>query len=102
MPTIRSLAAALAFAFTLLFAPVVSGAAPLARSPAVAASGLKLFDTEAAAQAHCLKDTVVCLITNSGVYHEKGMRWHANTKQNAFVCRREADAAVDCDTRKGE
>lgn len=32
------------------------------------------FASEAAAQAHCPRDTVVWLNTNSGIYHEKGMR----------------------------
>ncbi len=70
-------------------APVVSG-------------NLQLFATEAAAQKHCPKDTVVWLNTNSGIYHEKGMRWYGNTKAGAYVCEREADAAGDRDTRNGQ
>jgi hypothetical protein len=61
-----------------------------------------MFSTEAAAQAHCPKDEVVWLNTNSGIYHEKGMRWYGRTKRGAYVCRKEADAAGDRDTRNGQ
>jgi hypothetical protein len=61
-----------------------------------------MFDTEAGAQAHCPRDVVVWLNTNSGVYHEKGMRWYGRTKHGGYVCRREADAAGDRDTRNGQ
>lgn len=37
------------------------------------ATQLAMFATESAAQAHCPKDQVVWLNTNSGIYHEKGM-----------------------------
>ncbi len=71
-------------------------------SAPVTSGSLQLFSTESAAQAHCPRDQVVWLNTNSGIYHEKGMRWYANTKAGAFVCRREADAAGDRDTRNGQ
>ena len=74
---------------TVTQAPVLSGS-------------LQLFASESAAQAHCPKDQVVWLNTNSGIYHEKGMRWYGNTKAGAYVCRREADAAGDRDTRNGQ
>lgn len=70
-------------------APVTSGA-------------LQLFSSETAAQKHCPKDQIVWLNTNSGIYHEKGMRWYGNTKAGAYVCRKEADAAGDRDTRNGQ
>lgn len=76
--------------------PASSGAAPVAKGQ------LQLFATEAAAQAHCPKDQVVWLNTNSGIYHEKGMRWYGRTKAGAYVCRAEADAAGDRDTRNGQ
>jgi hypothetical protein len=66
------------------------------------AQRLTLFSTEAAAQAHCPRDQVVWLNTNSGIYHEKGMRWYGRTKHGAYVCRKEADAAGDRDTRNGQ
>ena len=63
---------------------------------------LQLFTTETGAQKHCPSDTVVWLNTNSGIYHEKGMRWYGNTKSGAYVCRGEADKAGDRDTRNGQ
>lgn len=68
----------------------------------ISAGSLATFDTENAAQAHCPKDEVVWLNTNSGIYHEKGMRWYGNTRHGAYVCRTEADAAGDRDTRNGQ
>src|SRR3984885_15777494 len=65
----------------------------------VTAGSLLLFASESAAQRHCPRDQVVWLNTNSGIYHEKGMRWYGNTKAGAYVCRKEADAAGDRDTR---
>jgi len=73
--------------------------AAIAYSTAAPAAALRLFSTEDAAGAHRPKDEVVWLDTNSGIYHEKGMRWYGRTKHGAFVCRREADAAGDRDTR---
>jgi len=70
--------------------------------PPYNAAHLSMFATESAAQAHCPKDQVVWLNTPSGIYHEKGMRWYGRTKHGAFVCRREADAAGDRDTRNGQ
>ena len=70
-------------------------------APAVSGS-LLLFASEAAAQVHCPRDVVVWLNTNSGIYHEKGMRWYGNTKVGAFVCKAEADGAGDRDTRNGQ
>jgi hypothetical protein len=63
---------------------------------------LAQFQTEAAAQAHCPRDQVVWLNIPSGIYHEKGMRWYGRTKHGAYVCRKEADAAGDRDTRNGQ
>lgn len=91
-------------AATLLFSPAVSSAKrpkTVTQAP-VTAGSLHLFASESAAQAHCPRDVVVWLNTNSGIYHEKGMRWYANTKAGAFVCRKEADAAGDRDTRNGQ
>ena len=63
---------------------------------------LLLFTMESSAQKHCPKDEVVWLNTRSGIYHEKGMRWYGRTKSGAYVCRKEADAAGDRDTRNGQ
>ena len=69
---------------------------------AVASTTLPLFRSESAAQSHCPRDVVVWLNTRTGIYHEKGMRWYGRTKSGAYVCRREADAAGDRDTRNGQ
>ena len=68
----------------------------------VSNGSLQLFSSESAAQAHCPRDTVVWLNTNSGIYHEKGMRWYGNTRAGAYVCKGEADGAGDRDTRNGQ
>jgi hypothetical protein len=60
------------------------------------------FPTETAAQAHCASDQVVWLNTKSKVYHEKGMLYYGHTKQGAYVCRKEADAAGDRDSKNGK
>jgi hypothetical protein len=95
-------AAALAFAVsiggqssarTLIQAPIAAGAAN---------AEPQLFTTEESARTHCPRDEVVWLNLNSGIYHEKGMRWYGNTKHGAYVCRKEADAAGDRDTRNGQ
>jgi len=91
--------------FVLLGIALVAPVQAAKRTPPPAqyhAAQLALFATESAAQAHCPKDIVVWLNTNSGIYHEKGMRWYGRTKHGAYVCRREADAAGDRDTRNGQ
>ncbi len=88
-------------ALSLLFTPALA-AQHTPKAAAVSSSELAQFDSESAAQRHCPKDTVVWLNTNSGIYHEKGMRWYGRTRQGGFVCRTEADAAGDRDTRNGQ
>ena len=94
----------IATCFGLLFAPTIVAASShhSAASAPVSTGSLQLFSTEAGAQRHCPRDTVVWLNTNSGVYHEKGMRWYGNTKAGAYVCKSEADTAGDRDTRNGQ
>ena len=88
---------------SLLFSPSIVSAKHRATAQIPVANGsLQLFATESAAQAHCPRDTVVWLNTNSGIYHEKGMRWYGKTRAGAYVCRHEADAAGDRDTRNGQ
>jgi len=60
------------------------------------------FDTEAAAQNHCPGDVVVWLNTKSRVYHEKGELYYGHTKQGAYVCKKEADADGDRETKNGK
>lgn len=74
----------------------------MAAAAKAASAELHLFPTEAAAQKHCPNDEVVWLNTNTRIYHEKGMRWYGRTKHGAYVCRKEADAAGDRDTRNGQ
>ena len=92
------------FGAVLLVSPVAASAGKhkTTASAPVTVGSLHLFSSESAAQAHCPRDTVVWLNTNSGIYHEKGMRWYGNTKAGAYVCRKEADAAGDRDTRNGQ
>lgn len=88
----------------LLAAPSLPARAALVAPSTTLAitASLPMFNSEAAAQKHCLKDVVVWLNTRSGIYHEKGMRWYGRTKQGAFVCRKEANAAGFRDTRNGQ
>ena len=67
-----------------------------------AAPALTLFSTEEQAQQHCPGDVVVWLNLPTRIYHWKGMRWYGRTKHGAFVCKKEADAAGDRDTRNGQ
>ena len=87
---------------SLLSSPAYSKLRHHATASSSTATVLQQFDSEAAAQAHCPSDTVVWLNTNSGIYHEKGMRWYGRTKQGAYVCRKEADGVGDRDTRNGQ
>jgi hypothetical protein len=98
----------LIFCFAVVLAALSPGAGP---RPVLAANhhastasvaALQQFDTERAAQKHCPHDIVVWLNTNSGIWHEKGMRWYGRTKQGAYVCKQEAAAAGDRDTRNGQ
>jgi hypothetical protein len=84
------------FVFALLLALVV-----VAPTSSIAATP-PLFTTESSAQAYCLKDVVVWLNILTEIYHEKGMRWYGRTKNGAYVCRKEADAVGDRDTRNGK
>ena len=92
---------------TLLFSSVQTSVYAVTTVPsyslvATATDTAPKFTTEAEAQAHCPNDEVVWLNLDSGVYHEKGMRWYGRTKHGAFVCRKEADAEGDRDTRNGQ
>ena len=61
---------------------------------------LATFPTEAQAQQHCPRDTVVWLNLPTSVYHYKGQRWYGTTVPGAFVCRSEADQAGDQASRQ--
>ena len=97
----RRLLVSVVLALSLLVSPAV--ATQHTPKTATASLGeLAQFDSEGAAQQHCPKDTVVWLNTNSGIYHEKGMRWYGRTREGAYVCKAEANAAGDHDTRNGQ
>ena len=99
----RKLFAAIIAALLLAASPTLASKHRQATTAAAATTAdLQLFSTEAAAHQHCPSDTVVWLNTNSGIYHEKGMRWYGNTKAGAYVCKAEADKAGDRDTRNGQ
>jgi hypothetical protein len=71
----------------------------LLASPAMA---LNLYQTQDSAQVHCHTDTVVWLNTRSGIYHFQGERWYGRTKDGAYVCEKDADAAGDRATENGQ
>jgi hypothetical protein len=95
----RALFVSAVLAASVGLAPVAGSTVP---SVGMVASAPAMFDTEAAAQNHCPRDVVVWLNIPTHVYHEKGMRWYGRTKHGAFVCKQEADAAGDHDTRNGQ
>jgi hypothetical protein len=51
------------------------------------------FQTEAQAQAHCPKDTVVWVEPQSGMYYVKGHASYGHSIAGRYACRGEADAA---------
>jgi len=61
-----------------------------------------LYQSQAEAETHCPTDTVVWLNTRTDVYHFQGERWYGATKEGAYVCQKEADAAGDRPTRNGQ
>jgi hypothetical protein len=66
------------------------------------AAAQTLYTSPVAAQAHCASDTVVWLNTRTDVYHYQGERWYGNTKEGAYVCERQAEAAGDRPTKNGQ
>ena len=91
------------FGFLVTLPTLSSAAVATASQPAIVAqSSPPLFDTEAAAQAHCPKDVVVWLNIASGIYHYKGERWYGRTKHGAYACEKEAIAAGDRASENGQ
>jgi hypothetical protein len=82
-------------------APAKPAPAKTAAKPRVAASGAGEFTTEAEAKAKCPTDTVVWVNTKSHKYHFSGHRSYGTTKQGAYMCEADADAAGDV-AAKGE
>ena len=69
---------------------------------AATAYAFEQFGTEAQAQQHCPKDTVVWLNLPSMIWHYKGQRWYGNTKHGTYVCEKEAAAGGARATHNGE
>ncbi|GGF00567.1 hypothetical protein GCM10011611_02700 [Aliidongia dinghuensis] len=85
------------------FARVLVGFLLITAAPApLTAAQLAQFPTEQQAQQHCPDDYIVWLNLPSGIYHYKGQRWYGATKNGAFVCKAEADAAGDRASRNGQ
>jgi hypothetical protein len=55
-----------------------------------ASAQLSLFQTEAQAQLHCPKDTVVWLDPRKRVFYVEGQRLYAQGRAGTFVCQKEA------------
>lgn len=58
-----------------------------------AATPTNEFKAEADARKHCPSDTVVWVNTDSKIYHYSGASEYGKTKQGAFMCQKEGDAA---------
>ena len=69
---------------------------------ALPAIALETFNDEAKAQHHCPADTVIWLNLPTMIWHYKGQRWYANTKNGAFACEKEATANGARGTRNGQ
>jgi hypothetical protein len=67
-----------------------------------AAPALTLFSTEEQAQQHCPGDVVVWLNLPTRIYHWKGMRWYGNTKNGAYMCKKDADENGNRGTLNGQ
>jgi hypothetical protein len=67
-----------------------------------AAAPLTLFSSEGQAQQHCPSDVVVWLNLPTHIYHWKGMRWYGNTKNGAYVCKKDADENGSRGTLNGQ
>ena len=66
------------------------------------AFALEKFTSEAQAHQHCPTDIVVWLNLPTKIWHYKGERWYARTKNGAFVCQKEAAASGARGTRNGQ
>ena len=73
--------------------------APTTYSPAPTGAGE--FTSDQQARAHCPSDTVVWVNTRSRVYHFAGTHNYGNTKEGAYMCEADANAAGDI-AAKGE
>lgn len=72
-----------------------SGSMAGSRNGGAAGNQPQEYSTEAAATSHCRGDEVVWLNVKTGVYHSKGTEYYGNTKNGAYTCKKDADAAGD-------
>jgi hypothetical protein len=68
---------------------------PVPTQSAARATGAGQFTTEAEAKARCPADTVVWVNTKSHIYHYAGTHSYGTTKQGAYMCEADANAAGD-------
>jgi hypothetical protein len=68
---------------------------PKPAATAARATGAGQFTTVAEAQARCPSDKVVWVNTKSHIYHYAGTRSYGTTKQGAYMCEADANAAGD-------
>jgi hypothetical protein len=68
---------------------------PAPAATAARATGAGQFTTAGEAQARCPSDKVVWVNTKSHVYHYAGTRSYGTTKQGAYMCEADANAAGD-------
>jgi len=69
--------------------------APVPMRTAARPTGAGEFTSEAEAKARCPSDTVVWVNTKSKIYHYAGARGYGTTKQGAYMCEADANAAGD-------
>ncbi len=68
---------------------------PVPAQTAARPTGAGQFSSEAEAKARCPGDTVVWVNTKSHIYHYAGTRSYGTTKQGAYMCEADANAAGD-------
>jgi glucan-binding YG repeat protein len=72
---------------------------PVPAQAGARATGASQFTTAAEAQARCPADKVVWVNTKSHIYHYAGTRSYGTTKQGAYMCEADANAAGDRATK---
>lgn len=72
---------------------------PVPAQTAARATGAGQFISAGEAQARCPADKVVWVNTKSHIYHYAGTRSYGTTKQGAYMCEADANAAGDRATR---
>ena len=76
-------------------APATYQPKPVPANTAARATGAGQFTTAAEAQGRCPGDKVVWVNTKSHIYHYAGTHSYGTTKQGAYMCEADANAAGD-------